>query len=73
MITANSRTDDRKPSGLMLPPQLKIVGILERALCKLVPKDHQQKCPRKSILAEGQERSSRPKRSHEYVPSKPTS
>ncbi|GJT51736.1 putative reverse transcriptase domain-containing protein [Tanacetum coccineum] len=26
MITANSRTEDRKPSGLMLPPQLKIVA-----------------------------------------------
>ncbi|GJZ19646.1 putative reverse transcriptase domain-containing protein [Tanacetum coccineum] len=27
MITANSRIKDRKPSGLMLPPQLKIVGL----------------------------------------------
>nr|GEV54919.1 putative reverse transcriptase domain-containing protein [Tanacetum cinerariifolium] len=26
MITANSRIEGRKPSGLMLPPQLKIVG-----------------------------------------------
>ncbi|GJX18841.1 hypothetical protein Tco_0221518 [Tanacetum coccineum] len=44
----------------------------ERALQKLVPKSKQQ-CPRKSILAEGQERSPRPERSHKYVPSKPTS
>ncbi|GKA44234.1 putative reverse transcriptase domain-containing protein [Tanacetum coccineum] len=33
MITANSRIKDRKPSGLMLPPQLKTVGILESFLC----------------------------------------
>ncbi|GJU17399.1 putative reverse transcriptase domain-containing protein [Tanacetum coccineum] len=33
MITANSRIKDKKPSGLMLPPQLKIVGILEAFLC----------------------------------------
>ncbi|GJW39678.1 hypothetical protein Tco_0065523 [Tanacetum coccineum] len=44
----------------------------ERALQLSVLKDKQQ-CPRKSILAEGQERSPRPKRSHGYVPSKPTS
>ncbi|GJZ59934.1 putative reverse transcriptase domain-containing protein [Tanacetum coccineum] len=35
----------------------------ERALQKPVPKSKQQ-CPRKSILAEGQERSPRPERSH---------
>ncbi|GKB93616.1 hypothetical protein Tco_0979753, partial [Tanacetum coccineum] len=29
MITTNSRIEDKKPSGLMLSPQLKIVGILE--------------------------------------------
>ncbi|GKF20251.1 hypothetical protein Tco_0068889, partial [Tanacetum coccineum] len=28
MITTNSRIEDKKLSGLMLPPQLKIVGIL---------------------------------------------
>ncbi|GKD38095.1 hypothetical protein Tco_1258302 [Tanacetum coccineum] len=44
----------------------------ERALQKLVLKSKQQ-CPRKSILAEGQERSPRPEHSHGYVPSKPTS
>ncbi|GKE33579.1 hypothetical protein Tco_1452901 [Tanacetum coccineum] len=44
----------------------------ERTLQKPVPKRKQQ-CPWKSILAEGQERSPRPERSHEYVPSKPTS
>ncbi|GJT79733.1 hypothetical protein Tco_1054075 [Tanacetum coccineum] len=44
----------------------------ERALQKSVLKSKQQ-CPRKSILAEGQERSPRPERSHGYVPSKPTS
>ncbi|GJR51523.1 hypothetical protein Tco_1402044 [Tanacetum coccineum] len=44
----------------------------ERALQKPVPKSKQQ-CPWESIHAEGQECSSRPKRSHEYVPSKPTS
>ncbi|GJV04812.1 hypothetical protein Tco_1338381 [Tanacetum coccineum] len=36
---------------------------IERALQKLVLKRKQQ-CPRKSILAEGQERSPRPERSH---------
>ncbi|GKF75870.1 hypothetical protein Tco_0225314, partial [Tanacetum coccineum] len=35
----------------------------ERALQKSVPKGKQQ-CPRKSILAEGQEHSPRPERSH---------
>ncbi|GKC34297.1 putative reverse transcriptase domain-containing protein [Tanacetum coccineum] len=44
----------------------------KRALQKSVLKSKQQ-CPRKSILAEGQERSLRPERSHGYVPSKPTS
>ncbi|GKG17309.1 hypothetical protein Tco_0362266 [Tanacetum coccineum] len=29
MITTTSRIKDKKPSGLLLPPQLKIVGILE--------------------------------------------
>ncbi|GKF65174.1 hypothetical protein Tco_0191691 [Tanacetum coccineum] len=98
MITVNSRIEDKKPSGLMLPLQLKIVGMLEtshyvedvfyitqdlallsvilatreRALQLSVLKDKQQ-CPRKSILAEGQERSSRPERSHGYIPSKLTS
>ncbi|GKF15210.1 hypothetical protein Tco_0056672, partial [Tanacetum coccineum] len=33
MITANNRIKDRKPSGLMLSPQLKMVGILEAFLC----------------------------------------
>ncbi|GJT42026.1 reverse transcriptase domain-containing protein [Tanacetum coccineum] len=44
----------------------------KRALQISVLKDKQQ-CPRKSILAEGHERSSRPERSHGYVPFKPTS
>ncbi|GJZ20527.1 hypothetical protein Tco_0557117 [Tanacetum coccineum] len=44
----------------------------ERALQKPVPKGKKQ-CTWKSILAEGQERSPRPERSHGYVPSKPTS
>ncbi|GKC53634.1 putative reverse transcriptase domain-containing protein [Tanacetum coccineum] len=44
----------------------------ERELQKSVLKSKQQ-CPWKSILAEGQERSPRPERSHGYVPSKPTS
>ncbi|GJS88602.1 putative reverse transcriptase domain-containing protein [Tanacetum coccineum] len=98
MITNKNRIEGKKPSGLMLPPQLKIVGILEafpcvrnapcitqdlalssvrlatreRTLQKSVLKRKQQ-CPRKSILAERQERSPRPERSHGYVPSKPTS
>ncbi|GJS94438.1 putative reverse transcriptase domain-containing protein [Tanacetum coccineum] len=87
MITTKSRIEDKKPSGLMLSPQLKIVGILEafpyvrnapyitqdlvlssvrlatRALQKPVPKSKQQ-CPWKNLLAEGQERSPRPERSH---------
>ncbi|GKF09236.1 putative reverse transcriptase domain-containing protein [Tanacetum coccineum] len=33
MITNNNRTGDKKPSGLMLSPQLKIVGILEAFPC----------------------------------------
>ncbi|GKF17464.1 hypothetical protein Tco_0062382 [Tanacetum coccineum] len=43
----------------------------ERELQKSVLKSKQQYLW-KSILAEGQERSPRPERSHEYVPSKPT-
>ncbi|GJZ23548.1 hypothetical protein Tco_0561007 [Tanacetum coccineum] len=93
MITNNNRIEGKKLSGLMLPPQLKIVGILEafpckqrvshwkqpttsirnfsclrreRALQKSVLKSKQQ-CPRKSILAEGQERSPRPKHSHGII------
>ncbi|GKE31514.1 hypothetical protein Tco_1450836 [Tanacetum coccineum] len=85
----NNRIEGKKLSGLMLPPQLKTVGILEafpcvrnvpcitqdlalssvrlatRALQKPVPKIKQQ-CPWKSILAEGQERSPRPERSHGF-------
>ncbi|GKE31692.1 hypothetical protein Tco_1451014 [Tanacetum coccineum] len=98
MITTNSRIEGKKPSGLILPPQLKTVGILgafpyvrnapyitqdlalssvrletrERALQKSGPKSKQQ-FPWKSILVEGQECSPRSKRSHGYVPSKPTS
>ncbi|GKF61957.1 hypothetical protein Tco_0182011, partial [Tanacetum coccineum] len=45
----------------------------ERALCKSVPKDHQQQCPGKSLHDEGYECSPRPERSHMYVPSKQTS
>ncbi|GJZ60330.1 putative reverse transcriptase domain-containing protein [Tanacetum coccineum] len=92
MITANSRIEDKKPSGLMLPPQLKIVGILEAFLCvrnalcitqdlalssvrlatgeralQLPVLKYKQQCPRKSILAEGQERSSRPECSHRFT------
>ncbi|GJT31224.1 reverse transcriptase domain-containing protein [Tanacetum coccineum] len=84
MITANSRLEGRKSSGLMLPLQLKIVGILEAFLCvrnalciiqdlalssvglatreralQLSMLKDKQQCPRKSILAEGQERSPR--------------
>ncbi|GKE39744.1 putative reverse transcriptase domain-containing protein [Tanacetum coccineum] len=33
MITTNSRVEDKKPSGLMLPPQLKTIGILETFPC----------------------------------------
>ncbi|GKF30292.1 hypothetical protein Tco_0100090, partial [Tanacetum coccineum] len=33
MITTNSRIEDKKPSGLMLPPRLKIVGILGTLPC----------------------------------------
>ncbi|GJU96797.1 hypothetical protein Tco_1321553 [Tanacetum coccineum] len=75
-----NRTEDKKPSGLMLSLQMKIIGHLtknyknkgpatgsnlllvtvtchacreKRALCKLVPKDHQQQCPRKILHVEG--------------------
>ncbi|GJV12200.1 putative reverse transcriptase domain-containing protein [Tanacetum coccineum] len=86
------KTEDRKPSGLMLSLQLKTMGILEtvpcvrnalcitqdlallsvilvtreRALCKSVPKDHQQQCPGKSLHAKGYECSPRPERSHGF-------
>ncbi|GJY66519.1 putative reverse transcriptase domain-containing protein, partial [Tanacetum coccineum] len=33
IITNHNRTEDRKPSGLMLPPQLKTMGILETIPC----------------------------------------
>ncbi|GJU78419.1 putative reverse transcriptase domain-containing protein [Tanacetum coccineum] len=33
IITNHNRVEDRKPSGLMLPPQLKIMGILETIPC----------------------------------------
>ncbi|GJX02210.1 hypothetical protein Tco_0186123 [Tanacetum coccineum] len=98
MITTNNRIEGKKPSGLMLPPQLKTIDLQqggssdqelqeqrashwkqpatsvsnlsclwrERALQKSVPKSKQQ-CPWKSILAEGQERSPRPERSHGYI------
>ncbi|GJX49313.1 putative reverse transcriptase domain-containing protein [Tanacetum coccineum] len=91
MITNNNRIEGKKPSGLMLSPQLKTVGILEtfpcvrnapcitqdlamssvrlatreRTLQTAVPKSKQQ-CPRKSILAEGKERSPRSERSHGF-------
>ncbi|GKC61698.1 hypothetical protein Tco_1089296 [Tanacetum coccineum] len=38
MITTNIRIEGKKPSGLMVPPQLKIVGMLETFSCvKYVP------------------------------------
>nr|GEV75767.1 hypothetical protein [Tanacetum cinerariifolium] len=36
----------------------------KRALCKSVPKDHQQQCPRKNLHAKGYECSLKPERSH---------
>ncbi|GKA21933.1 hypothetical protein Tco_0707895 [Tanacetum coccineum] len=33
MITTNNRIEDKKPSGLMLPPQLKTIGILGTFPC----------------------------------------
>ncbi|GKB99212.1 hypothetical protein Tco_0985349 [Tanacetum coccineum] len=33
MITTNSRIEDKKPPGLMLPPQLRTIGILETFPC----------------------------------------
>ncbi|GKD92682.1 hypothetical protein Tco_1372519 [Tanacetum coccineum] len=39
----------------------------------IISAQSKQQCTRKSILAKGQERLPRPERSHEYVPSKPTS
>ncbi|GKA54833.1 reverse transcriptase domain-containing protein, partial [Tanacetum coccineum] len=33
IITNHNKTEDKKPSGLMLPPQLKTMGILEAVLC----------------------------------------
>nr|GEW18766.1 reverse transcriptase domain-containing protein [Tanacetum cinerariifolium] len=45
----------------------------KRALCKSVPKDHQQQCPGKILHAKGHECSPRPECSYGYVPSKSTS
>nr|GEU53830.1 reverse transcriptase domain-containing protein [Tanacetum cinerariifolium] len=45
----------------------------KRALCKSVPKDHQQQCPGKILHAKGHECSLRPECSYGYVPSKSTS
>nr|GEU61975.1 putative reverse transcriptase domain-containing protein [Tanacetum cinerariifolium] len=90
IIINHNEIRDKKPSGLMLPPQPRIVGILEtvpcvrnapcithdlallsvilatrkRALCKLVTKDHQQQCLKKSLHAKGYECSPKPERSH---------
>ncbi|GKG38497.1 hypothetical protein Tco_0460209, partial [Tanacetum coccineum] len=33
MITTNNRIEGKKPSGLMLPPQLKTIGMLEAFPC----------------------------------------
>ncbi|GKG48934.1 hypothetical protein Tco_0513081 [Tanacetum coccineum] len=33
MITINNRIEDKKPPGLMLPPQVKTVGMLETSPC----------------------------------------
>ncbi|GJZ46244.1 hypothetical protein Tco_0593840 [Tanacetum coccineum] len=33
MITTNSRIEDKKPTGLMLPPQMEIKGMLETVTC----------------------------------------
>ncbi|GJU50220.1 hypothetical protein Tco_1219775 [Tanacetum coccineum] len=89
MITNNNRIEGKKLLGLMLPPQLKIVAILEafpcvrnvpcitqdlvllsvrlatreRTLQEPMPKS-KQRCIWDSILAEGQERSPRPKHSY---------
>ncbi|GKF71007.1 hypothetical protein Tco_0207121 [Tanacetum coccineum] len=82
MITNNNKIEGKKLSGLMLPPQLKIVGPATGSNLQPVSvtchayeeKGHyKNQCPWESILAEGQERSPRPKRSHMYVPSKLTS
>ncbi|GKE78422.1 hypothetical protein Tco_1544542 [Tanacetum coccineum] len=90
MITTNNRIEDNKPSGLMLSPQLKIVGILGTFPCvkdapritqdlplssvrfaarKDITKIGAQKqttVPTEEILAEGQELSPRPERSHGF-------
>ncbi|GKB64650.1 hypothetical protein Tco_0920836 [Tanacetum coccineum] len=73
MITTNSRIEDKKPSGLILLPQLKTVGRQTRN-CKNKGKatKSKQQCPWESILAKGKERLPRPEHSHGYVPSKPT-
>nr|GFA96827.1 reverse transcriptase domain-containing protein [Tanacetum cinerariifolium] len=44
-----------------------------KALCKSVPKDHQQHCPGESLHDKGYECLPRPERSYGYVLSKPTS
>nr|GEU51650.1 reverse transcriptase domain-containing protein [Tanacetum cinerariifolium] len=73
MITTNNKIEGKKPLGLMLPPQLKTIGMLEAFLCvkdglcitqdlallsvKLATRNQ---CPWKSILTEGQECSQDP-------------
>ncbi|GJQ93554.1 hypothetical protein Tco_0004693 [Tanacetum coccineum] len=37
IITNHNKTKDRKPSGIMLPPQLKTMGILETVPCVTPP------------------------------------
>ncbi|GJW14782.1 putative reverse transcriptase domain-containing protein [Tanacetum coccineum] len=80
MITNNNRIEGKKPSGLMLSPQLKTVGLATGSNLQPVlvtchafgEKGHyrqsvpkgKQQCPWKSILAEGQERSPKPEHSH---------
>ncbi|GJV16740.1 putative reverse transcriptase domain-containing protein [Tanacetum coccineum] len=43
-----------------------ILATREKALCKSVPKDHQQQCLEKSLHAKGYECSPRPERSHDF-------
>ncbi|GJZ65863.1 hypothetical protein Tco_0622559 [Tanacetum coccineum] len=61
MITNNNRIEGKKPSGFMLPPQLKTVGILEA-----FPNRERTLQEPESILAEGQERLPRPERSRGF-------
>ncbi|GJT90075.1 hypothetical protein Tco_1078920 [Tanacetum coccineum] len=57
-------------NALCITQDLALLSVIlvtrERALCKSIPKDHQQQCLGKSLDAKGYECSSKPERSHSF-------